>query len=76
MNGLNPQKFTVLDDFFAKDETAVYTQGMRVLGADPATFEILWSGYGKDRNFVYNLSQKVEGANPKTFVVPVETTKT
>jgi hypothetical protein len=41
MNHINPQTFTVLDEYFAKDATSVYAQGMIIVEADLRTFSVL-----------------------------------
>ncbi len=55
--------FKVLNDVFAKDDSAAYFKHSSIAGADIATFTALDMNYAKDKNAVYYCDEFREGVN-------------
>ena len=67
VHGADPNSFTKLNEWYAKDSHSAYWMGTRVEDADPTSFKIIDNGYGRDRRYVFRLAQIVEDADPITF---------
>ncbi len=55
--------FKVLNDVFAKDDSAAYFKTYSISGADITTFTALDMNYAKDKNTVYYCDEYREGVN-------------
>jgi DKNYY family len=63
-NGKELEKgFKVLNDVFAKDDSAAYFKKYSIEGADVATFTALDKHYAMDKNTVYFCDEEREGQN-------------
>jgi hypothetical protein len=75
VSGADPDTFTSLNGWFAKDAGQAYCCGAVIAGADPATFEIyVFSAYARDRHRVYRqhdgAAEVVAGADPASWQPP------
>ncbi len=69
IEGADSETFKVLDTYFERDATSVFSGSTVVPNADTATFTSLAFGYGKDSNSVYFGTTKVEGVDPEHAVI-------
>jgi DKNYY family len=70
------KNFTVLNDVFAKDDTAAYFKSYSIANADIATFIALDKHYAKDKNTVYYCDEEREGQNyyltKHSVIIPIK----
>jgi hypothetical protein len=60
--------FTVLSNYYAKDNQNVYCMENRINDADAETFEVVTDCFARDKNRVYFLQHIVELADPESLV--------